>query len=282
MTRLTDKHETSHRALRQGRPVPAQRGLAPSRQLPSGSPVPSSGPCPPLWERTAEWRELKEWILSREANRSNFYRDRRDLVTIGVGHLVDDGSPTRTTASRHRAGRSFATTHHALFTTRAGATVSPAQVYADWLAVLNRTRTSGLLRLRRGAGAQLFDQRLRRLTETMYRRFSFARCLPASIQMAILDARFNPGRHNPFRSSAVLPMWHALDRRRTIVHQRGAADDYDPQRALELFRTLWHLPGNAPYQNRHQWRIRQFEAGVAQMLAEDQGRFNSLMDRLAQ
>lgn len=282
MTRLSDRRQNKKRQVEGGRPIPAQRGLA-SPRPPSPITSPSGGGnCPPLWNRTAEWNELKAWILGREANRSNFYLDRRGLVTIGIGHLVDDGSPRRTTASRHRAGRAFATSRHALFQTRSGSAVSVAQVYADWLAVLNRSRTAGLLRLRRGAGAQLLNEKLRRFCETMYREHPFARCLPASIQMAILDTRFNPGPANPFRGARVRPLWNALDRSRSILNLRSTVDDYDPQRALALFRSIWDLPSNPVYQNRHQWRVRQFETGVAQMLAEDNARFNTTIQNLSQ
>ncbi|WP_157906876.1 MULTISPECIES: hypothetical protein [Sorangium] len=235
------------------------------------------------------WRELQLFHIAREGNRHRFYRDARGLVTIGIGHLVDRGDGA-SHAQRRDVAESFARANASHFRTADGGRASPAQVLEDWERVHRGSVRVGQLQLPQEGIDALYTQRVRGYLDEMYNRRPFSSCLPPRIQMALVDARYNPARVSLYPGEAtrggdaaerreresVRAMWSALDR-----DSPEAPLHYNPRAALELFRQIWRGRGGPVYQNRHTWRVSQFEQGVATMLADDESRFHELIDDLA-
>ncbi|WP_437668812.1 hypothetical protein [Sorangium sp. So ce131] len=261
--------------------------------------------CVPLWKRTAEWEQLRQFHIDIERIKPSFYRDSGGWVTIGIGYLVDVPGGSLT-ARQAEAGR-FINANHSHFRTATGDLVTQRQVWDDWELVRSGTINSGALRLLPPWIERLYHARTRGFLNTMYNGRSFSRCLPSGIQMALVDARYNPSGVPVFAREdgadgraegegeeqqeegavrdQVRRMWRALNR-----DSPTAAQDYDPSLALQLFEQIWEGRGgrnHERYQRRHQWRVARFREGVEEMLAEDEQRaredreFDQLIDDLA-
>jgi hypothetical protein len=127
------------------------------------------------------------------------------------------------------------------------------------------------LRVSNAAVELLLRGRLNEFIATMYQRRPFMLRRDERIQMAIIDARFNPAGIGIYRSTpganfhADIPrMWNALDH---------GHSDFDLERALELFKRIWRGRGGQRYQQRHRLRVAMFRDGVEFEIARSRGEF---------
>jgi hypothetical protein len=91
-------------------------------------------------------------------------------------------------------------------------------------------------------------ERINIMINAMYERFPWARDLPDEIQMAIIDARYNPKGINPFQEAPLL--WSALQ-----------SNPRNLDAALRAFTQYWD-GGNDKYLGRQQRRLTLFRQGV--------------------
>jgi len=230
--------------------------------------------CMPLWQDQSSWSALLTWVKGREGHVTRFYKDGRGYVTIGYGLLVDvpDGSETQ---ARIRAQR-FAREWHRFVRRRRGhRPVTEQQIVADWHSVYSGRRRLGLIELSPEGMDATLEVKLKRFAGRLYATRNFARCLPAPLQMALIDTAYNPGPGNNLfiRRNARHPisqMWAALDpfNDDPDARRRGVSAGYDPERALRIFDTIWRrIRSPATYPSRHRWRLEKFREGIDLMAA---------------
>jgi hypothetical protein len=221
--------------------------------------------------------ELVAHITRWEHEFRFFYGDSKKLVTIGIGHLVDESG------ANIARGQAFART---LFRTngvvlRHKVTNNPAseqQVVDDWTRVKEHSLANDNLRARGFANIahlRITDQvmqhllrqvRLHNFLNQLYDREPFILGLDERIHMALVDVRFNPSGVSLYRLTPggkfhrlIPPMWSALD---------PSSPDHDLDEALRIFDVIWRNRGGdrAPnYPLRHAARVALFAAGVAAM-----------------
>ncbi len=208
--------------------------------------------CQSLWHQKKQWNELINFIKSREGNRNSFYKDNKGLITIGIGFLVDKKGAT--TQKRENIGKKFAQKYYYLFNVSGNKDDRIKAVLRDWKNVFVNVNLNiqGSLELNNNGIEKLLEYKLQTYLKTMYRKKSFSKCLPAEIQMALVDARFNSAGIGLY-SSIVEQMWKELDYRKSI---------FSPQLALNFFEDIWKDRGSSRYQERQRWRIEKFQQGV--------------------
>jgi hypothetical protein len=233
-------------------------------------------------------RELLDHIVAREGSIMYFYCDHRSLVTIGIGHLVDRDRATL--VERQRIAQGFAATQGVEMRHKVTNALATAdQIVEDW----ERARSYGathtgsanlyagqtLYRITDATARVLLRTRVDGFIEDLYRSRTFSIYLDERIQMALVDARFNPAGVALYRDTpgtnyhADIPkMWKALD---------PESLDHDYDLALKLFEGIWKKRGTSYYQQRHKLRVAMFREGVAAMKAKEDGDYSQLIANLA-
>lgn len=195
---------------------------------------------------------LRDFIHRNEGNSiyTCMYADDGGLVTVGIGNLLPDARSAVAVHARRRFH------HHR--EERLTGPATPSEVEQDW----NRVRARGRirpfseraakelaqLRMSREDCLGLLMDRINGFVDAMYQRYAWARDLPEEIQIAIIDARFNPKGVNPFVGAARL--WEAL-----------RPDGRDLSAAVVAFRQYWEGGGTA-YRARHARRVVLFQQGI--------------------
>lgn len=195
---------------------------------------------------------LREFIHKNEGNSvyTCMYCDNLGLVTVGVGNLL----PSFHAALALHLRRPFYHHRNEMLTVQAQSN----EVQQEWIQVHERGRLHpyseraakriASLRLRREDCLSLLMERINNMISAMYGSFPWARDLPDEIQMAVIDARYNPKGINPFQEAPLL--WSAL-------HSNSRNLDA----ALRAFTEYWQ-GGNDTYQGRQQRRLILFQQGV--------------------
>jgi GH24 family phage-related lysozyme (muramidase) len=193
---------------------------------------------------------LREFIHRNEGNSvyTFMYCDGRGEVTVGVGNLLPTFNAAITLHHRFRFH------HHE--NERPTGVAQPAEVQADWervraggrLARFADRRQIASLRLSRRHCLLLLRSRINDMVDAMYSFFPWAQELPDEIQMAIIDARYNPKGINPFQEAPLL--WSALQ-----------SNPRNLEAALAAFTQYWS-GGNEVYQRRQQRRLTLFRQGI--------------------
>jgi len=236
-------------------------------------------------------QELLSHIERREGVFRHFYCDSNGLVTIGVGHLVDQrGAPP---PARQGVARALANQAGVVFQSRdTGAVASTPQVVEDWTRIHTHGQTHpglraadyapvAILRISNAVARLLLQEKVAGFVAQMYLNRPFAQDLDERIQMALIDVRFNPAGVSLYQNAPgahfnpqVPRMWNALNRRHA---------DYSLGRALALFEHIWIGRATPRYQERHRQRIDMFREGVLEMLMTEAapGTFDDLLEQLA-
>lgn len=216
--------------------------------------------------------ELMAHLDEREGLYPYFYCDHNGLVTIGIGHLVDQRGASD--ASGQAIARRLAVGGEVVFRHRDTDRLATAdEVVEDWQRIKDRGRThpggarsferTARLHITEEAARQLSQSKVRGNIARIYDRRPFARRLDTYIIMAFVDVLYNPSGVALFRETAgdnfhrsIPDLWAALN---------PDAPTYDLDRALELFRDIWINRGVPRYQERHRMRVDWFRRGVEAM-----------------
>ena len=230
---------------------------------------------PDLRHNPTRMQELIDHIRSREGSFPFFYCDSVGLVTIGTGHLVDTHS--HNPADQQAVVQALFNTHGVTLLRPNGTVANFNEVWQDWQRVKRHGQTHpnlqasayanvAQLRISNATVDGLLRGRLDGFIARMYQRRPFMLHRDERIQMAIVDARYNPAGIALYSTTpADLPrMWHALD----DGHQ-----DFDLERALQLFKRIWKGRSTARYQQRHRLRVAMFKDGVDFEIARSRGEF---------
>lgn len=206
-------------------------------------------------------------LKEREGVIEHFYCDSHEnrLVTIGIGCLVDS---RRSGAARIRRGaelcRDLMRRYSVRFVDKDGTTASEEEVIEDWKRVQRGKRGAGgsrrIAKLRIGAGSAeiLARKQIEYFAGGMYGKFPFSRGLHPWVQMALIDARWNPAKINPWHSKRrhIVEMWKALD---------PSSSEFDPMGAYEHFVGAWKHKQTGRYGQRVKWRNARFREGAMRM-----------------
>jgi hypothetical protein len=211
-------------------------------------------------------QELSEHILKREGFYDYFYVDNEGYVTIGIGEMIDAKQDTQ---AEHNASK-FARDNYVNFKTTGGSPVTKAEdVVADWKKVRDYgkdnpgTRAKAYkdvaeLRMSREGVKKLLKKKITRHANDMITQRPFMIHVNEQIQMALVDARYNPAGIPIYgKTPADLPkMWDALNKDKP---------EYDLLQALKYFRNIWKGRGGKNkerYAERHMLRVAMFARGV--------------------
>lgn len=216
----------------------------------------------------ARMAELFAHLKEMESFVPYFYCDDHQLVTIGIGYLVDQ------TGAADNVGeglaRALARSGDVTFT-RNGVGVDADEVATDWQRVKTHGRHNPRDDARRFANVaqlRISDQSVRNLTDRtvrsfatqLYRNRPFVLDYDPRVAMAFVDVRYNPARVALYASTTpdVPRMWNALDPRHA---------DFAPLRAIALFEAIWAHKQSVPvrYIRRHFQRVQWMRQGLAQM-----------------
>jgi len=201
---------------------------------------------------TSEFTELLQHLHRREGRVDHFYRDQKNLVTIGVGILVKTKSSARRLANNPN--------YHFRWRNRANRRrVLVSHVIRDWVNV----NSGGRAKLKLASESidnLLVAGRLGTFLDTLYRKRPYIKYLNPRVHMAIIDARFNPSGVSIYGHS-MKRFWNAIE-----------LCDYDY--AFRRFKELWRNRGGAGntrkarrlkrrYATRHAWRVKQLKKGLS-------------------
>ena len=230
----------------------------------------------PITDNAQRMEELLSFIQGREGAIPYFYCDHRGLVTIGIGHLVDSSS-----SSSAGPGLARALAATVQFRTASGTPATTPQVVAAWNAVKHAYNPSSPqnhgfyasvsnLRINTHDINTLLAERVGHYVQQFSSRRPIFETLDEQIQMALIDARFNPAGVSVFGSD-VTELFNTLN----YEHP-----EYNLERALQLFIDIWAGRGNAPYQNRHQQRINWFRNGIQHLQDEIDDSFENIINAI--
>jgi hypothetical protein len=227
--------------------------------------------------------ELFRHHTQREGERGrpvlHFYCDANGFVTIGYGYCADSRSP----GVGERLARALSSRSDVEFSDRLGRPVSRNAVLEDWRRVKAAFPEKGgagtpcrpppgagtygsvaKLRIKSQSAVNLWRAKVDELITVLYRKRPFASDLAFPIQMAIVDAQYNPSGVVVFgKDSTIKRFWAALDPKCRNL-----------ELAATLFERIWKNRGGENrkikerYQQRHQIRVRWFREGVAEMEKE--------------
>jgi hypothetical protein len=211
--------------------------------------------------------QLISFIRSREGDFDHFYCDENGFVTIGVGYLIDSRgglSQSQVAGMISQLLRTGIVFYHR----RTSSQATLQDVIADWYRVksaYSREQRASFYRrfsqlyITSSASATLLQSRINEFINQLYSRKPFAINLDELIQMAIIDAKFNPARVELYSTSdpSIVSFWEALDSNNS---------HYNLNQALNLFQQIWRGRGRSRYRQRHGQRIIWFQQGVQAML----------------
>ncbi|MGL5081929.1 MAG: hypothetical protein ACRC8A_10630 [Microcoleaceae cyanobacterium] len=212
--------------------------------------------------------QLISFIRSKEGDVDHFYCDENGFVTIGVGYLIDSRgglSQPQVAGMISQLLRTGIVFYHR----RTSSQATLQDVIADWYRVKSAYSEShqlasfysrvAQLYITSSAIATLLQSRINEFINQLYLRKPFAINLDELIQMAIIDARFNPARVELYSTSdpGIVSFWEALD---------SNSSHYNLNQALNLFQQIWRGRGRSRYRQRHGQRIIWFQQGVQAML----------------
>jgi hypothetical protein len=211
---------------------------------------------------------LRKFHEKREGRVPHFYADSVRLVTIGIGYLVDSkkDSDVGKEIARVLAGR-------VKFRQISGGVASPTEVVAEWSAVkeaaIKASKPPGSryyqkiakLRIDGDAINALYDDKIHKeYLGRLYARKPFVKELDGLIQIAFVDALFNPAGVRLYKDDYLKNMWGALD---------PSKSSFNLEFALERFKNKWKDRGGTlkeRYAQRHGQRVAWFKAGAEKML----------------
>ncbi|MEM6972887.1 MAG: peptidoglycan-binding domain-containing protein [Pseudomonadota bacterium] len=220
----------------------------------------------PLVEDDQAMAVLFAHLRYSEGDIPHFYCDTRDLVTIGVGCLVD--TPHKTREKRRLAGRGFCreimNRYGVQMVGRGGGRADLDEIYADWCRVFDgkagakSSRSIARLRISPGGGVRLARKQAAYFCGGMYKKYPYGRDLHGWIQLALIDARWNPAGIGPWGSTKhIREMWRLLD---------PSKASFDPLGAAAEFKAAWaHKLGKGRYGKRVAWRNARFREGALRM-----------------
>ena len=205
-------------------------------------------------------------LKQREGIITHFYCDNKDLVTIGIGSLVDmDGTLSQRDAFGRSQCRELLNTWRVQFLESDGSIASEESVFSDWKRVrdgkVGARASANIARLRisKSSAEALARKQIAYFANGMCRKYPYARQLHTWIQMALIDTRWNPAKRNPWgTTSLVNKMWKLLDPDKPT---------FDPIGAHALFVEGWKGRGTPAYQVRVAWRNERFLEGAMRMIA---------------
>jgi len=212
--------------------------------------------------------ELYDHLVRMESAIPYLYCDNVGLVTVAIGFLVDQRGAADSVGEGQ--ARTLANRNDVTFTLN-GAAVGANDVVNDW----KRVKAYGRAHPGVGAGSyrtvaqlRISNQTMRNLTygrvtdfaNTLYSRRPFIREHDPYVAMALLDARYNPAGVALYtaQNPDIPRMWNALN----PYHR-----DFDPNRAVELFESIWANKTNvaARYIQRHFLRVQWMRQGFEEM-----------------
>ena len=202
-----------------------------------------------------------------------FYCCPSKLVTIGVGSMVDcKGSTQERDRRGRRECRELLNKWHVRFQKPDGSRASLEEVFEDWKRVRDAekgaqgSKSIAQLRIPRSSCDELARKKIAHYARGMYGKYPFARRLHGWIQMALIDARWNPAKLNP---------WHGANVEKDPVGDKLIDDmwvllnpdkpTFDPVGAQALFVEGWRDRGGSGYQERVAWRNARFLEGAQRM-----------------
>ncbi len=240
---------------------------------------------PNLQDNKTRMDELVKHIKSREGLVLHFYCDGNGYVTLGYGYLVD-GKNLVDSAGQIKAKE--AATKVAFQVGTGGPAATPQQVADDWLRVkehFRKTRSGSAkdyaavarLRITTEGATGLKAADIARRIRTLHDKRPVTRQVDEYIQMALIDAGYNPAGVSLFRDKAsgksndsfhpdIPKMFDALNRN---------SPNFNLLTALELFKSIWAGRGGKykeRYAERHALRVEWFKRGVERMMSQPSGK----------
>jgi hypothetical protein len=211
-------------------------------------------------------RELLDHLRQVEGEVPHFYCDARGLVTIGVGHLVDQAGASDVVG--RQIARQLAQRPGIRFIRTTGGIANVAEVETDWQRVKDYGRahagaparayaTIAQLRLDQASIRTLLEDTVRPFLATLYQRRPFLIGFDERVAMAFVDVRYNPAGiplYGPHLE--IQHLWEALDPRSSL---------FDLTRAVTLFERIWAYRGVPRYGQRHWQRVQWIRAGLQSM-----------------
>jgi hypothetical protein len=208
-------------------------------------------------------QKLLEHLVDREGAVRHFYCDKKGLVTIAVGYLVDTRSSIDN-AGRKLAGQ-LASRDEIRFTKNDKPVASVPEVEEDWQRVKDYGRKNAgatakkyaniaLLRLEKSSVAVLLKSKVKDFLNDLYRYKSFLLSFDERVAMAFIDVRYNPAGIALFgKDPRVREMWNALNPQGEVL---------DIARAVVLFEQLWAFRDSVRYSQRHWRRVQWLREGL--------------------
>lgn len=212
-------------------------------------------------------------VRNWEGCKLHFYGDSKGLVTLGIGHLFDEGHPHP--GMNLNYGRRYALDASRLYPFTAGA----AAVYEDWCRVKRLALTfapnyqahtgreySGTAQLRITLEAAIngLKAKVRTLSAPIYEAHPTLENFDVRVAMAIIDVRFNARRLGVL-SQRFEPIWTAIEAARTAApgspERTQAAQD-----AYNHFRLVYREPAahedGVRFFRRHHQRVQRLREGL--------------------
>lgn len=231
--------------------------------------------CPTESELNAALTSLKQHAIETEGLVPRFYVDKKGLVTIGIGQLLDNGSllkkikkleqqnkpPSEIEAVKeayenatNKKAKKFIKKYLSGFK-KSKKQASFNDVFTEWKRLRDNGKPGDKGVIKFTQSEKVYEDTIKGYLKTMHNKKPSSQCMNGYTQAALIDVRFNPAKVKLFGDKRLNEMWEKLD---------ASSENYDPCGALDIFEDIdqWKKQGFS-YQKRHQRRVDMFLKGIS-------------------